>query len=69
MYKLKKLKEWGVQIDDCTWNSNKKECLRQLKTDTWGNPYWEAKDYYYFRFLCRNYNLMVRRGGYHPELK
>ena len=69
MYKFRKLKEWGVQIDDCTWNSTKEECLRQINSDKWDNQFWKAHEYYYFRHMCRKLNQITPRKGYDPEAK
>ena len=58
LYKLKKLKEWGVMIDDCTWDCTKKLFIPQ---------YWTYKQYKTFRGMCREHNIEIPRNGYNPE--
>ena len=56
--KLMKLKEWGVMIDDCTWECTKKNFI-PLK--------WTEREYREFRAMCRDHNIRIPRGGYNPE--
>lgn len=51
VYKLEKFKEWGVKIDDCTYNTTKKNFIPL---------YWKTRDYRKFRNLCRTHNLEMR---------
>lgn len=54
VYKLNKFKEWGVKIDDCTWECTKRNFIPQ---------YWSKWDYNdkrnpkRFRKLCRDHNI------------
>lgn len=56
--KLEKLKEWGVKIDDCTWNTTKKEKLPL---------HWSKEELVDFRKKCRKHNRLVSFNGYDPE--
>ena len=67
--KANKLYKWGVKIDDCTWNSNKKTLLKQLKAGTWSNPFWTAIQYKDFRKKSRKHNQIINFNGYDPEQK
>lgn len=58
LYKLKKLKEWGVRIDDCTWDTTKKEKLPL---------YWTKDQLIYFRKISRKHNQLIFFDGYDPE--
>ena len=57
---LNKLKEWGVQIDDCTWNTTKKEKKPH---------FWTKEQLIDFRRKCRKHNQIIRHDGYDPEHK
>lgn len=58
--KLEKLQEWGVKIDDCTYNTTK----RQM------NPiYWNKEQLKDFRKKCRKHNQLINFNGYDPERK
>ncbi len=67
--KASKLYEWGVKIDDCTWNSNKKTLLKQTKEGIWDNVFWTATQYTDFRKKSRKHNQLILFDGYDPELK
>jgi len=69
IYKLSKLKEWGVKIDDCTWNSNKRDLRNRIKTNTWNNLYWTMEQYRNFRAKSRKHNQLVLFDGYDPKKK
>lgn len=58
LYKLNKLKEWGVKIDDCTWDTTKKEKLPL---------YWTKEQLIDFRRKSRKHNQLVLFGGFDPE--
>lgn len=57
--KLEKLKEWGIKIDDCTWDTTK----RVLMPMHWTKE--ELKD---FRRQARKHNQIINFRGYDPEL-
>lgn len=60
LQKLMKLKEWKVKIDDCTYNTTKRE----------KNPiFWTKKELVDFRRLCRKHNQLIMFRGYDPEQK
>ncbi len=60
MQKLEKLKEWGVKIDDCTYNTTKREM----------NPiFWTLEELKDFRRKCRKHNQLILFNGYDPESK
>lgn len=57
-YKLSKLKEWGVKIDDCTYNTTKRE----------KKPiFWTKEDLIEFRRKSRKHNHLIIFDGYDPE--
>lgn len=58
LYKLKRFKEWGVMIDDCTWDCTKTLFIPQ---------YWDYPEYRKFRAMCRDHNIRIPRKGYNPE--
>ena len=58
--KLQKLKEWGVKIDDCTYNTTKRE----------KNPiFWTKEQLIDFRRKSRKHNQLILFDGYDPEQK
>ena len=59
LYKLKKLREWGVKIDDCTWNTTKKEKL---------TLHWNKEQLIDFRKKARKHNQLINFDGYDPEI-
>lgn len=56
--KLNLLKEWGVKIDDCFWNTTKKE-----KTE----HFWSYENLVDFRRKARKHNQLINFDGYDPE--
>ena len=69
-YKRKKLFEWGVKIDDCTWNTSKGILLTEKRKGiAWHNPYWTRKEYEQFRRDCRKHNHLINFDGHDPEAK
>lgn len=60
LYKLEKLKEWGVKIDDCTWNTTKRQMLPL---------HWTVKQLKDFRKKARKHNQLILFNGYDPEQK
>jgi len=58
--KLDQIKKWGVRIDDCTWDTTKKNFIPL---------YWNVKDYKDFRSKCRKHNQLIAFNGYDPEIK
>lgn len=60
IYKLNKLKEWGVKIDDCTWNTTKREMVPL---------YWNKEQLKDFRRKSRKHNQLILFRGYDPEAK
>ena len=56
MYKFKKCQEWGVRIDDCTYECTKKNFIPL---------YWKDKNYRTFRKMVRSHNINVsfQKGG------
>lgn len=47
-YKFMKCQEWGVRIDDCTWECTKKNFIPM---------YWKEKNYRIFRKMVRQHNI------------
>ena len=58
LYKLEKLREWGVRIDDCTWNTTKREKTPHL---------WTKEELVNFRRKARKHNQLILFNGYDPE--
>lgn len=58
LYKLEKLKEWGVKIDDCTWDTTKRQKLPF---------YWTKEQLVDFRKKARKHNQLINFDGYDPE--
>lgn len=58
LHKIKKLYEWGVKIDDCTWNTTKKEMTAH---------FWTLAELTLFRKLARKHNQLINFNGYDPE--
>lgn len=59
-YKLNKLKEWGVKIDDCTYNTTKRE----------KKPiFWTKEELIDFRRRSRKHNQLILFNGFDPEAK
>lgn len=58
--KMDKLREWGVKIDDCTWETNKRAMIPKKWT------YQHLKD---FRRRTRKHNQLIAFHGYDPEAK
>jgi len=58
--KLKYLKEWGVKIDDCTFDTTKRE-MRPI--------HWAFSDLKLFRRMARKHNQLINFDGYDPEQK
>lgn len=50
LYKLRKLKEWKVMVDDCTFNCTKTNFIP---------IYWSFKEHKVFRKQCRDHNLEI----------
>jgi len=57
-YKLDKLWEYGVKVDDCTWECTKRNFIPL---------YWDRETYKATRWLCRKHNQMILFDGYNPE--
>ena len=57
--KLKLLKKWGVKIDDCMWNTTKREKQPH---------FWSIENLVTFRKLCRKHNHFILFDGYDPEM-
>ena len=60
IYKLEKLREWGVKIDDCFWDTTKKEKLPL---------HWTKQQLVDFRRKARKHNQLILFDGYDPEKK
>jgi hypothetical protein len=58
--KLRKLREWGVMVDDCTYDCTK----RRFIPDGWA-----VREYRIFRRMCRDHNIEIPRRGYNPGKK
>ena len=56
--KISKLKEWGVKIDDCTWNTTKREMIPR---------HWTREQLAKFRKMARKHNQLITFDGYDPE--
>ena len=54
------IKSWGIRIDDCTWDTTKKNFIPL---------HWSVKDYKDFRKKCRKHNQLITFNGYDPEQK
>lgn len=55
MEKIKKLYGWGVKIDDCTWNTTKKEKKPH---------FWTLEELVQFRKKCREHNQLISFNGW-----
>jgi len=58
--KLDHLKEWGVKVDDCMWNTTKREKLPL---------YWTKEQLAILRKKSRKHNQLINFKGYDPEQK
>ena len=67
--KRRLLYEMGVKIDDCTWDTTKKNCRAEIKNGVWTNQFWKVEDYIKFRRDCRKHNQLINHDGYDPEWK
>lgn len=68
LYKLSKLRKWNVKVDDCTYNTTKKQLRKEIRMGVWFNKYWTMEEYEIFRHKCRKHNQFIN-FGYDPELK
>lgn len=58
IYKLIKLKEWGCKIDDCYYDTTKREMLPL---------HWTKEQMKNFRRKARKHNQLILFDGYDPE--
>lgn len=58
LYKFQRLKEWGVKIDDCTWESTKTNFIPL---------HWKEAEYRKFRKKVRKHNQLINFNDYDPE--
>lgn len=53
LYKFKKCQEWGVKVDDCTWECTKRNFIPL---------HWTVKEYKTFRRMVRQHDIDVNLG-------
>lgn len=58
--KIRLLREWGVKIDDCTWDTTKKEMKPH---------FWKLDELKQFRRMCRQHNQEIQFRGWSEYAK